>query len=80
MQSTCFLFRDRASIWQVNQQQAQREGEKKGKENKHQNEAVLADYPQPFVKQTNKNSRHIATLLAFVLAEAEGKGIGQQCK
>lgn len=62
MQNACFLFRDRASICQVNQQQAQRESEKKEKNNL-QNGAILSYYPHPFVKQTNKQTKTAVTFL-----------------
>lgn len=62
MQNTCFLFRDRAGIRQVNQQQAQRESEK-GRKNNPLNGAILSYYPHPFVKHTNKQTKTRMTFL-----------------
>lgn len=55
MQNTCFLFRDGASVCQVNQQQAQREW--KREKNKHQNGTIPFCYSRPFKKQTNKQTK-----------------------
>lgn len=82
MQNTCFLFRDRASICQVNQQQhAQRE--QKREKNNLKNGAIPSYYPQPFEKQTNKqaqNNNDISAVFVFLLkADAEErKGIRQE--
>lgn len=55
MQNSCSLFKDNASIYQVKQQQTQREQNRV--KNNHQNGAILSDYPHPFVKQTNKPTK-----------------------
>lgn len=68
MQNTCFLFRDRASICQVNQQH-QAQWERKREKNNHQNGAIPCYYPQPFVKQTNKqtqNNKDISAVSVFL--------------
>lgn len=68
MQNTCFLFRDGASICQVNQQQ-QAQRERKREKNNHQNGAIPSYYPQPFEKQTNKqtqNNNDISAVLVFL--------------